>query len=71
MYLVHYPLLHAGLFAQQFARNSIDWVGHLFPLGHIMATVLVALVLSLLPAYSLIRFDERFVRIFRAKARLR
>lgn len=44
------------------------WLGHLFPLGHIVGTALLLLLLSLLLGYLLLRLDDRFVRIFRAKA---
>lgn len=66
-YLIHWPILHAGFFNLPLPRQITSWFGHLFPLGHIVATAAFALLISLLASYLLIRFDERFVRIFRAR----
>lgn len=65
-YLVHWPILHAGLFDLPILRKVTDWFGHLFPFGHIIATASVALLLSLLASYCLIRLDKRFIRSLRA-----
>lgn len=67
VYLVHWPVLHSGLFHLPQMRGFTDWFGHLFPLGHIMATAMLAFALSLLAGYALTRIDERFVRILRAR----
>ena len=66
-YLIHWPILHAGLFNLPLPRQITTWFGHLFPLGHIVATAAFALLISLLASYLLIRLDERFIRIFRAR----
>jgi peptidoglycan/LPS O-acetylase OafA/YrhL len=66
-YLIHWPILHSGLFNQSIAREVITWFGHLFPLGHIIATAVFALLLALLASYLLIRLERRFIRIFRVR----
>jgi peptidoglycan/LPS O-acetylase OafA/YrhL len=66
-YLIHWPILHAGLFHLPLMRQITDWFGHLFPLGHIFAVAVFALLISLLASYLLIRLDERFIRIFRVR----
>jgi peptidoglycan/LPS O-acetylase OafA/YrhL len=66
-YLIHWPILHTGLFNLPLIRQITDWFGHSFPLGHIVATAIFALLLALLASYLLICLDQRFIRIFRVR----
>ncbi|MBR0566029.1 acyltransferase [Azoarcus sp. L1K30] len=68
-YLVHWPLLHAGIFNLTILRQTTDWFGKLFPLGHLVAISTIVLSLTLLLSYVLLRFDARFIQICRSRER--
>lgn len=69
VYLIHWPILHTGLFNQPFMREITSFFGHLFHLGHIISTAALALGVSIILSYLALKLEGKFIRPLRAPIR--
>ena len=66
VYLIHWPIIHAGLFDYQFIRERIQFFSHLFHLGDYVFIAVSVLLLSLGLGYMILWLEKKLIYPHRA-----